>query len=176
MTPKNHDDLPMEDLEFDKLIEQSTAYMEARNERMSRHFGISTYSSWKADLRHRDIWWCAGEVPKVRAKVTVVGSLAKQTETWLWAWANPSFEGVDIGPIAEVREFGEREGLEPLTERKWPYEDEVEGWQMAGLSARLLEADGVFCTQGNIPLFLLLHELEFIPEEEQDRYPAGGRM
>lgn len=165
----------MDDFEFDSLIEQSTDYMNARNNRMSRDYGISSYSSWRADLRHRDIWWCDGDVPKVRAKLTVVGSIAKQTETWLWAWANPSFENIDIGPIHEVREFGEREGLEPLTERKWQYEDEVEGWQMAGIAARLLEADGVFCTQGNIPLYLLLHDLRFIQEEEQDRYPAAGR-
>ena len=156
--------------EFENLVLQATAYLRASNDKANRHFGIGSYARYEYDLFQNEIWWSDPLGPKVRARLTIVGSFSKKTDTWLWAWANPHFNDVEIGEIEKVREFGESEDITKLTESKWPA-DEIDGWEMTSISARLLEAQGAYCSPSDTgELFLLYDGLEFIPEEEKHRY------
>lgn len=160
----------MEYVEFENLVEKSTVYLRARNDKISREYGIGGYSRYEYDLFQNEIWWSAAEGPKVRGKLTIVGSLSSKSGTWLWAWANPHFNDIEIGPIDKVRDFGDREDIQKLTESKWQA-DEVDGWEMTSVSARLLESQGAYrspSASGN--LFLLYDRLEFIPADEMARY------
>ena len=160
----------MDYTDFEKLIEQSAEYLRACNERASRQFGIGDYARYEYDLFQNEIWWSDTSGPKVRGKLTIVGSFSSKSETWLWAWANPHFKDVEIGPIDRVREFGEREELAKLTESKWDA-DEVDGWEMTSISGRLLEAQGAYRSLSESGgLFMLYDHLEFIPEKEIARY------
>ena len=88
----------------------------------------------------------------------------------MWAWANPHFNDLEIGLIDQIREFGEKESIQKLVEAKWSA-DEVDGWEMTSISARLLESQGAYKSPGeNGSLFLLYDALEFIPEEEKGQY------
>jgi len=165
--------------EFEKFIGESTAYLQACNDRANRDFGVGDYSRYDCDLTRNEIWWSSEEGPRVRAKLTIVGSWSTSSETWLWAWANPHLSGVDIGPIDKVRNFGEDEGIPKLAERKWEA-DEVDGWEMTAVAARLLESQGAYCSPNRSGfLFMLYDSLEFIPEEESQRYlplKKGGQV
>lgn len=160
----------MEYTEFEDFIRQSTAYLRACNKKAERHFGIGDYARFEYDLRRREIWWSDPDGPKVRGRVTIVGTISTISNTWLWSWANPHFNDLDLGQILEVKTFGEQESITKLTEAKWEAE-EVDGWEMTCVSARLLEAQGAYrppCENG--PMFLLFDNLEFIPEEERAPY------
>jgi len=133
----------MEYTEFESFIEQATEYLRSANDKNKRLFGIDDYARCEYDLFRNEIWWSDLNDPKVRAKVTIVGSISTKSDTWLWAWANPHFKDVEIGAIAAVSGFGEREGITKLTEEKWSAE-EVDGWEMTSVSARLLEAQGAY--------------------------------
>lgn len=160
----------MEYTAFEKLIETSTAYLRACNDKNHRFFQIGSYDRYEYDLFRNEIWWSASDGPKVRAKVTIVGSLSKRSNTWLWAWANPHFQDVVTSLIERVRLFGERESIVKLTEEKWEA-DEVDAWEMASVSARLLEAQGAYRSPGDsVSLFLLYDRLEFIPQGEIESY------
>lgn len=160
----------MDYTDFEKLIEQSTQYLQNCIERAKRLFGIGDYARYEYDLFRNEIWWSSHSGPKVRGKVTIVGSWSTQSNTWLWAWANPHFKDVKLGPIDKVREFGESEDITKLVEPKWDA-DEVDGWEMTSISARLLEAQGAYRSPGDKGcLFLLYDGLEFIPEEELGPY------
>lgn len=160
----------MEYTDFESFIEQSTAYLRACNAKASHTFGIGTCARCEYDLFCNEIWWSEPSAPKVRGRVTVVGTTSKSSGTWLWAWANPHFEDVEIGPIEKVREYGATEGISKLTESQWSA-DEVDGWEMTAVAARLLESQGAYCSpSGNGSFFLLFDRLEFIPEEERSRY------
>lgn len=159
----------MDGREFDQLVEQSTEYVRACNNRAVRRYGLGSYERYEFDLRRGEIWWSNPDGPKVRAQVILAGTTSKETETWLWAWANPFFHEIDIGPIGQVRDFGEEEGIRKLVDAKWEA-GEVDGWEMAAVSARLLEEQGVYHAPGKVSLYLLLHRLEFIPECELGSY------
>lgn len=157
-------------IEFEKLIEKSTEYLRACNETANRNFGIGDYARYEYDLFQNEIWWSAADGPKVRGKVTIVGSLSSKSGTWLWAWANSHFNDVEIGAIDKVRDFGDRQEITKLTEQKWEA-DEVDGWEMTSVSARLLESQGAYCSpSASGALFLLYDHLEFIPDDEMERY------
>lgn len=163
----------MNDEAFEHLVEQSTAYVRACNGRAVERFGLGTYERYEFDLRRREIWWSSPEGPQVRARVTLAGTTSRETDTWLWAWANPYFHEIDIGPIGRVRDFGEEEGIAKLTNARWAA-GEMDGWEMAAVSARLLEEQGVYHATGSVSLYLLLHGLEFIPHAERGPYRRKG--
>jgi hypothetical protein len=156
--------------EFEKFIKESTAYLRACNDRANLSFGIGEYARYEYDLFRNEIWWSDSEGAKVRGKVTVVGSWSSKSDTWLWAWANPHFNDVEIGPIDQVRSFGEQEEIPKLTEQKWEAE-EVDGWEMTSVSARLLESQGAYRSPDSSgSLFLLYDHLELIPKNDMERY------
>jgi hypothetical protein len=91
----------------------------------------------------------------------MAGSISEITDTWLWAWANPSFEGCDIGEILRVREFGEIHRLQKLINPKWAA-DEADGWEMTAVSARLLRSEAAYRSPSiNGCLFILLDRLRY---------------
>lgn len=156
--------------DFEDLVAQSTDYLRAQNEKNTRLFGIGDYARYEYDLFRNVIWWSDGKEPMLRARVTVVGSTSTKSDTWMWAWANPHLNDIEIGLIDKVREFGEKESIQKLIDEKWPA-DEIDGWEMTSISARLLESQGAYKSPGkNSALFLLYEGLEFIPEEEKDQY------
>lgn len=160
----------MEYTEFESFIIQATGYLRSANRANDRLFGINDFARYEYDLFRNEIWWSNPDDPKVRAKVTIVGSISTKSDTWLWSWANPHFKDVEIGSIHAVRDFGEREGISKLIEEKWEA-DEVDGWEMTAVSARLLEAQGAYKSPNdNGALFLLYDGLEFIPEDEKHFY------
>ncbi|WP_367874512.1 DUF6882 domain-containing protein [Luteolibacter sp. Populi] len=160
----------MEFREFEDFVGQATAYLVACNEKAQRHFGIGSYPRYEYDLHRGEIWWTEDGVPKVRGKLIVVGTLSTKSDTWLWAWANPYFSDIPLGPIDQVRDFGVTEGIAKLSEEKWAAEN-VDGWEMTSVSARLLEAQGGYRSPNKLgALFLLFNELAFIAEEDREAY------
>jgi hypothetical protein len=155
--------------DFETLIDQSTAYLRACNRKADRFFGIRHYALYAYNLRRNEIWWSSVSEPKVRARLTVAGTM--DSNTWQWAWANPRFAPLNLGAIEEVRYFGETLGILNLTEPEWPAND-VDGWDMAAVSARLLETQGAYRVRSRESggVFFLYDGLEFIPEEEKPRY------
>jgi len=160
----------MEYTDFEDFVEQATNYLKAANERNNRLFGIGDYARYEYDLYKNEIWWSDSDDPKVRGKITIIGSISTKSDTWLWSWANPHFDVVERGPIHLVREFGEREAIAKLTDEKWPA-DEVDGWEMTSISSRLLEAQGAYRSPSESGgLFLIYDGLQFIPDDEKDFY------
>jgi hypothetical protein len=157
-------------LEFERFLSESTAYLKARIETAKAQFGIETFVRYECDLFRGEIWWSAVDAPKVWGRVTVVGTISTKSSTWLWSWANPHFANVTLGDIERVRLLGEAEAITKLTEKKWAAE-EVDGWEMTAIAARLLEAQGAYRSPSeNGFLFLLYDRLEQIPAAEIERY------
>ena len=157
-------------LEFETFLSESNEYLKARIESSKAQFGIMDFPRYVYDLRRGEIWWGDIGAPQIRGRLTVIGTISTKSNTWLWSWANPHFSDVKLGDIDKVREFGEHESIAKLTEEKWEAE-EIDGWEMTALSARLLEAEGAYRPPDeNGFLFLLYDRLEHIPADELEQY------
>lgn len=156
--------------EYETFSREATDYLKARIEHAKAQFGIGSFPRYEYDLFRGEIWWSDVGAPKVRGRVTIVGTTSTKSNTWLWSWANPHFSDVILGDIDKVRALGEAEAITKLTEEKWEA-DEVDGWEMTAIAARLLEAQGAYRSPGkNGFLFLLYDGLERIPTAEMERY------
>lgn len=150
----------MEPHEIEAFFEESQAYLDACQENARSQFGIGSHARFGCDLEKGDIWWSNGQSPEVRAKVTIVGSWASNSNSWLWAWENASFSKMDHSRINKVREFGKKEDIAELSHARWEADQSV-AWDVTAASAKILQAEGAYCCPVKTgALFLLLHSLE----------------
>lgn len=145
----------------ENLVDDAMAELQEKQDKLSATFLSKKYERFDVDIAKRTFWWSDNGVPKVRADVTVVGSYSENSKSWLWAWANPGFDGVDIGEIDKVREIGEEYEIDELSEAKMEY-DEDPGWTLTALAAKFLEAQGAYrCPTKSGGLYLLLDNMRY---------------
>ena len=155
----------MKEEAFKDFVAEASRYLKARMARAQEVYGIGEYERYDRDLLTGRFWWSDAGVAKVEADLIVVGSISTESKTWLWAWANPSLEGAELEDIQQVRTFGEERGFTKLMEPKRPA-DEVDGWEMTAVAARLLEADSAYrCPSSNGFLYVLHSKLRFVSPE-----------
>lgn len=83
--------------------------------------------------------------PAVIARVQFVGSVSTQSDTWLWSWANATVLDNVKNQMHRVREYGDTHGFPALTADQWSA-DEIDGWEMTSVTARILKAKGAYRT------------------------------
>lgn len=152
---------------YRQLISEASDFLRARIARAREEFGIGDFEEYHYDLKTGRFWWSEGGVPQVEARMVVVGSISTISKTWLWAWANTQLHGLDQSEIECVRRYGIQRDLPPLVDPTWTG-DEVDGWEMTALSARLLESSAAYRSpSANGALFLLLHHLRRVVPNER---------
>jgi len=75
-----------------------------------------------------------------------IGTFGLQTKTWMWAWANyASHIPEELLQVSlQVKEFGEKAGIDLLTEPIIYDFDEMEGWRLTAFAKELSDAEGIF--------------------------------
>ncbi|HET9863248.1 MAG TPA: hypothetical protein VFP37_07375 [Steroidobacteraceae bacterium] len=132
-----------DDAAYQKLRDESCAYLDHRQEEFARKFRIREYERWDYDQGTAQLMFSSGGRPVVICDVAFAGSLSTSSDTWLWSWANESnAEGVKAR-MREVRAYGEKNRYEPLAGAFWPAH-EADGWQMTSIAAFLLDAIGAY--------------------------------
>lgn len=133
----------MSEERFEEFLRQSEQYLRTVIAASKAEFKLDSYQRYDWDQWRGELVFSSKGIPKVVAQIQFVGSISTKTNTWLWAWANPSFLEPVRRSVLRVREFGKEHGLNRLTQDKWEAE-EVDGWEMTAVAARLLEAKGAY--------------------------------
>jgi hypothetical protein len=150
---------------FQEFIAEATEYLKARVASAQQTFRIGQFERYDYDLPTARFWWSDAGITKVEARLIVVGSISTESNSWLWGWANPHLDGVEMEDIERVKAFGEEHGIERLIEHKWPA-DETDGWEMTSVAARLLEAESAYRSPSRSGfLYLLLTDLRYVSHE-----------
>jgi len=156
------------------LVQAGIRQLRKLNKDCEREFKVSTWPRWRYDLDRGTLTFLRGDAPKVRASIQVIGSTSSETNTWLWAWANPSLPKKVTEAAAILRKFGEKEKLAQLVEPSIP-SDEYLGWEMAGLAAKLTGAKGAYRCQSDLGLLYLTYtSIGFVPELLKDTKEKKG--
>jgi hypothetical protein len=152
----------MTDHAFQDFLAESNLFLKTRVAKSQDAFNVNQYERYDYDLLSGRFWWSDAGVTKVEATLIPVGSISTESNTWLWAWANPYFNGVSMVEIERVRAFGEEHGIEKLKNPKWAA-DECDGWEMTAIAARLLDSDSAYRSPSRTGfLFLLLIDLHHV--------------
>jgi len=126
---------------------------------LSREFSLNRHQRWDWDQQRAALVFSNDGIAAVIATIEFVGSVSTRSNTWLWSWANPSMLDAVRSRILAVYDFGEARDYPNLTVPKWPAE-EADGWDMAAVAARVLDAAGVYRTPDeNGFTFMLITEV-----------------
>jgi hypothetical protein len=151
----------MGEREYAEFLTDAHAYLTARQAALDSAYHLGSYQRYDWDQGTEQIVFSDSGVAKVVADIQFVGSTSTLSGTWLWAWDNPTVDARLRRDVLRVRDYGRRHGIRKLTRAKWPA-DEVDGWEMTSISAKLLQAEGAYRSPGeNGASFLLLRNVRW---------------
>ncbi len=133
---------PENDGEYRILLARSIEELKLKSAAHDRLFQLST-ADWSADLEKGLIVFTSPQGLKATCALQIVGTLNIQDGTWLWAWDNPSIDKKLQEHARAVKLYGEKHGLERLTERKFRC-TETAAWEYTALACKLGGAEGAY--------------------------------
>lgn len=99
--------------------------------------------SWNVDQSAGTIIFTRPDGMMITCPVQIIGTYNTLDGTWLWAWDHPSVVPALQDHAWAVRAYGEAQGIERLTTRKFIC-SETEAWELTALSCKLCEAQGAY--------------------------------
>ncbi|MBT2367802.1 hypothetical protein J7E88_21440 [Streptomyces sp. ISL-10] len=94
---------------FLRLTEEHSAWGAEQLEIFNEFLPVG---EWSADLGQ-----CLYRQAGRELRISLLGTLDTDEQSWLWAWANPGFEGTPVARAAEeVRRYGQANGLREFTD------------------------------------------------------------
>ncbi len=152
----------MTDEEFKQFAHESVHQLMDLNKRYQEEFKVGSYERWDYDLQRATLTFSHERIPRVVAHIQAAGSIAIQSKSWLWSWANKSLPHHVTESILAVKEWGEKNNVLKLKEHYWEGE-EADGWEMAAVANRIVGGKGVYrCPDKNGFFFLILTDIGFV--------------
>lgn len=134
---------PMSENEFQDFLRQSKWSMRSLMDQNEKDFQLSTYPRFDWDPWRGELAFSTAGVPKVVARIQVVGSLSLKTNSWYWGWANHDLPDPLRRSVLRAKEFGTDHGVLRLIQPRWAAKD-GDAWEMTAVTFRLSEAKGAF--------------------------------
>jgi hypothetical protein len=99
------------------------------------------HKRWDWDDSLSTLTFSDPKLPTVRVHCSVVGTT--EGDSWQWSWANKNISPHEKANMEKVREFGEKQGYEKLT-NPFLVADEYTGWEMTAVTEHVLDAPGAY--------------------------------
>jgi hypothetical protein len=128
--------------DFQKLLDSSMEELRIKTE-AHKAWGLGTFERWDLDQEDGSLVFSNAEGATAVAPAQIIGSFSTRDNTWLWAWDNPSVVDELKTHALKVKEYGEANGIEQLTARKWTGTEE-DAWAMTALAVKLNNAHGAY--------------------------------
>ena len=98
----------------------------------------------------------------VLADAHVMGSFRERDLSWEWGWNNPNCAEHARKACSAVRSFGEKHGIEYLTEGMMNLPDAETASFLTAIAIRVLGAEGAYCApDGNMTYVIALRNLRW---------------
>jgi hypothetical protein len=125
------------------LLEKSMNDLRAKTMGHQAGWGFGKADQWSLDMSRGDLLFTFASGIVATCPAQIVGSLDTESESWLWAWANPSIPDELKRDSLRVRDYGQQRKIERLITESWPCAEE-EAWRMAALTCLLCNGQGVY--------------------------------
>jgi len=154
----------MTEREFERFVQSAMSELSQKQDLLTAQYRLGHFARWHLDQETETLEFFEASGRKaVRAEVTHIGSYASNSGTWKWAWSN---DGVlpHVRKKAEpLRQLAAVTGLHVFAEQATMSVDENMAWELAAISARHLDALGVYrAPSSSHPLatFLAITEIQ----------------
>ena len=144
---------------FERLRDAATERVLGKQDALARR-GVA--DRFEVDLERGSISFVTGERREARAVATLLGSFARASCTWVWAWANPSLaEGVKRRAAAVCDAVPQRD-LWELTTPQFAT-DEGTSWALCSLVCEAVGGEGLYkAPHPSGCIFFLLRAITFL--------------
>jgi hypothetical protein len=106
-------------------------------------WGIDQVERWDLTQTEGNLIFITEAGTKAVCPAQIIGSFDAESQTWLWAWANPSLHDGLKQDARRIRQFGEQNQLWPLTTAVCEA-DEQFAWYMTALAVKLCDSQGAY--------------------------------
>jgi len=137
---------PMTDAEFQGFLDQATAELQQKQEKLGTDYGLDDVSTWSFDQATEKLQFFDEQKRMVvEAEVIDAGSYSPKSISWKWAWSNESVLPEPRKKAERIRELEAITGVEifgdPLA---FKIDDENMAWELAAMAAKHLGALGCY--------------------------------
>jgi hypothetical protein len=146
----------------DDCVEQLSAL---QNEFM-KLYDINSYEHWYYDHGIGAFHFKADDGRNLYFRYVDVGSYSTKKDTWMWSWDNNSTPKHVTKGLQKVKQYGEENGYNYLSQGLLENGDEYTGWALTAITAKLLNAIGAY----RIPHEHLFIYFVFTNELTQEQY------
>ena len=133
---------PSESDDFQALLDASMSELQLKTE-AHKVWGLGSFDQWNIDQEIGNLVFSNTDGTEAVAPAQIIGSFNTNDNSWLWAWDNPSIVDELKTHALKLKEYGEANGIEKLTTRKWTGTED-DAWAMAALAVKLCEAQGAY--------------------------------
>lgn len=134
---------PWSDKEVEDFLRQANWYMRSQMDQNQKDFKLDSYTRVDWHQWRGEVCFSSGGVPKVVARMQLVGTLSTKANSWFWAWANAGLLDPVRQAAAKTRDFGIERGILRLMQPRWGAKDK-DAWEMTAATAKLNESKGAF--------------------------------
>jgi hypothetical protein len=151
---------PDDDEQFAAMAASAYEELEAKQKRLEVEYGIGTFPRWHYDqdtalLRFFD----ADGRTRLVAEFIDIGSFARRSHSWKWAWSNSSVPPEMRQKADRLRELCASTGQAIFHQEDAVEIDEAQAWELAAIAVMHLGAAGCYrapASDGGLYVFLAL--------------------
>jgi len=136
------------DEKWSEQITDANHYLAERQNELMSEYKLGEHKRFDWDQDSESLVFSNDGVVAVIAKVQFVGSISTKSNTWLWSWGNSTIQDNVKDQMHIVKSYGEKFNYKAITTDKWKG-DEIDGWEMTSIAAKLLNAKGAYRTSSD---------------------------
>jgi hypothetical protein len=134
----------MTDEEYEDFQHKAVHTLIDLNREYCERFRIDDYGRWDYDQGSGLFTFSDEGTVKVVCNFEFVGSFSSVSHSWMWAWANDSFDERFTLLSQKTKDFGMEHGISKLITDYWEGASEDDGWKMAAVTTVLGNAVGAY--------------------------------
>lgn len=130
-----------------KFLDSAIYEHNANNDILNKQWGFDNYSEWGLDQDSGSFFIQLPNGKTVEAEGQIYGSFLSTDNTWEWAWNNSNIDEKIAEESLNIKEYGERENLDFLSEPIIELPDQNTATYLAAIGEKINNAQGVFVGQ-----------------------------
>ena len=151
---------------FQNFKDECVEHLSSLQDEFIKLYDINSYEHWFYDHGIGTFNFKSDDGRNLYFKYVDVGSYSTKRDTWMWSWHNKSTPKHVAKGLEKVRDYGEENNFNDLTQGLLENADEYTGWAIAAITAKLLNAIGAY----RIPQEHLFIHFVFTNELTQEEY------
>ena len=125
-----------------KFLDSAIHEHNANNDILNKQWGFDNYSEWGLDQDSGSFFIQLPNGKMVEAQGQIYGSFSSQDNTWEWAWNNPMVEEFMAKDSLKIKEYGEYENLDFLSEPIIELPDQNTATYLGAIGEKINNAQG----------------------------------